>query len=220
MVCVTVCSSSVTYILPSANFMVKMLMSIPVQEFLHALNPGKLPSIHTSMDSSVHHTGSPSINTSPSAANPSKFPCNYGEKNAVNYLHENPVKSRSVSTSCVMPFSTPVHASSIQSIHTSCVTSVVAPIHALSVQPIHTLCITSVIAPIHASPIPSVHPSNDEHQEFLDEFPGTKFGDKTLSENMVKFSDDVTLTLHQVKFPEETPDTTSRVIYPGNFSST
>ena len=37
---------------------------------------------------------------------------------------------------------------------------------------------------------------------------------------MVKFPDDITLTLHQAKFPEETPDTTSRVIYPGNFLST
>ena len=37
---------------------------------------------------------------------------------------------------------------------------------------------------------------------------------------MVKFPHDVTLTLQQVKFPEETPDTTNRVIYPGNFMLT
>ena len=64
----TVCSSSVTSVLPSANFMVKMPMSIPVQKFLLALHLGKLPSIRTSTDLSVHHTGSPSINSSPSAA--------------------------------------------------------------------------------------------------------------------------------------------------------
>ena len=34
---------------------------------------------------------------------------------------------------------------------------------------------------------------------------------------MVKFPHDVTLTLQKAKFPEETPDTTKRVIYPGNF---
>ena len=113
----TVCLSSVTSILPSTNPMVKMPMSIPVQKFLHALNPGKFHFVHTSMDSSVHHSDSLSVNLSPSAANPSKFPCNYGEKNAVNYLHKNPVKSPTVSTSYVMPFSAPVHASSIQPIH-------------------------------------------------------------------------------------------------------
>ena len=78
----------------------------------------------------------------------------------------------------------------------------------------------SVIAPIHASPILSVHPSNDKCQEFPDGFPGTKYGEKNLSESMVKFPHNVTLTLHQAKFPEETPDTTSRVIYPGNFTLT
>ena len=49
-------------------------------------------------------------------------------------------------------------------------------IHALSVQPICTLCITSAVAPICASPIPSIQPSVDKHQEFLNEFPGTKYG--------------------------------------------
>ena len=93
-------------------------------------------------------------------------------------------------------------------------------LHALSIQPIHTSCITAVVAPIHALPVPSVHPSDDECQEFLDGFPSTKYGEKNLSEIMVKFPDDVTLTLNQVKFVEETPDTTNRVIYPVNFTST
>ena len=169
------------------------------------------------MDSSVHHSDSPSVNLSPSAANPSKFPCNYGQKNALNYLNEIPVKSR---TSYIMPFSAPVHASSRQTIHTLCVTSVIAPVHASFIQLIHTLCITSVIAPIHALPIPSVHPSDDECQEFPDGFPSTKYGEKIPSETTVEFPHDVTLTLQQVKSLEETPDTTRRVIYPGNFMST
>ena len=76
----TVCLLSVTSILPSANSMVKIPMSIPVHKFPHALNLRKLPSIHTSTDSSVHHTGSPSVSSSLSAANPLKFPCNYGRK--------------------------------------------------------------------------------------------------------------------------------------------
>ena len=111
-----------------------------------------------------------------------------------------------------MPFVAPVRASSIQSIHTSCIMSVVAPVHALSVQPIHTSCIMSVIEPVCASPVPSIHPYDDEHQEFPDEFPGTKCGEKNPSEITVKFPHNITLTLQQVKFPEETPDTTKRVI--------
>ena len=75
----TVCLLSVMSVLPSANSTVKMPTSIPVQKFLHALNLGKLPSVCTTMDSSVHHSDSPSINSSPSAANPLKIPCNYGE---------------------------------------------------------------------------------------------------------------------------------------------
>ena len=55
------------------------------------------------MDSSVHHSDSQSVNLSPSAANPLKIPCNYGEKNAVNYLHKNLVKSPSVSTLYISP---------------------------------------------------------------------------------------------------------------------
>ena len=216
----TVCSSSVTSVLPSANPTVKIAMSIPVPKFLHALMLGKIPFIHTPMDSSVHHSHSLSVNLSPSAANPSKIPCNYGEKDAVNYLHEIPVKSASVSTSYIMPFIAPVHASSIQSIHILCVMSVVAPICASSVQPVCTSCIMSVIAPVCALPILSIHPSNDEHQEFPDGFPGTKYGEKNPSEIMVKFPHDITLTLHQAKFPQETPDTIKGVIYPGNLLST
>ena len=142
------------------------------------------------------------------------------EKNAVDYLHENTAKSPSVSTLYIMPFSAPVHASSVQSIHTSCIMSVVAPFHASSIQPVHTLCVTSVIAPIHASLILSIHPSNDEHQKFQDEFPSTNYGEKNPSEITVKFPHNVTLTLHQSKVSEETPDITNRVIYLSNFLST
>ena len=236
----TVCLSSVTSVLPSANPTVKMPMSIPVQNFPHNQSPGKIAFVHTSMDLSVHHTDSSSVNSSPSAANPSKIPCNNGEKNAVNYLHKNPVKSPTISMSYIMPFSAPVHASSMQPFCTSCIMSVIAPVHASSVQPICTSCVMSFVAPVHASsvqpvctscvssvfppirasPILSVHPYNDECQEFLDGFPSTKYGEKNLSEIMVKFPHDVTLTLQQAKFPEETPDTTKRVIYLGNFMLT
>ena len=76
----------------------------------------------------------------------------------LNYLHENLVKSPTVSTSYVMPFGTPVCAP--------------------SVQPACSSCDMSVIAPVRASPIPSILPYNDEHQEFLDGFPGTKYGER------------------------------------------
>ena len=158
----------------------------------------------------------------------------------VNYLHENLVKSPTISTSYIMPFGAPACASSIQSICTSCIMSVIAPVHALSIQPIHsscnmsvvapvhassmqpicTLCIMSVFAPVHASPILSVLPYNDKHQEFPDGFLGTKYGEKNTSKITVKFPHNVTLTLQQAKIPEETPDTTMRVIYPGNFMLT
>ena len=45
------CSSSVMSILPSANPTVKMPMSIPVQNFLHDQNPGKIPFICSSTES-------------------------------------------------------------------------------------------------------------------------------------------------------------------------
>ena len=200
MIWLTVCLSSVTSVLPSANPMVKITTSIPVRKFLHEINPGKIPFVHTSMDLSVHHSDSPSVNLSLSAASPLKIPCNYGEKNMVNYLHKNPVKSPTVNTSYVMSVGAPVCASSIQTVHTSCVTSVSAPICAL--------------------PDPSIYPYDDECQEFPDGFPGTRYGEKIPSLIMVKFHHNVTLTIQQVKFLEETPDTTSRVIYLGNFMST
>ena len=179
----TVCSSSVTSVLTSANPMVKMPTSIPVQNFPHEQNLGKIPFVHTSTESSVHHSDSPSVNSSLSAANPSKIPCHYGENSTVKYLHENLVKSP------------PIRALYAQPVRSSCVTSVVAPVHASSIPPICTLYIMSVFAPVHASPIPSVLPYNDECQEFLDGFPGTNYGEKNLSETMVKFPHDVTLTL-------------------------
>ena len=108
----------------------------------------------------------------------------------------------------------------VQPVCRPCITSVIAPVHASSIQPICTLCIITVIATVRVSPIPSIHPSDDECQEFPDEFPSTKYGKKHLSEITVKFPHNVTLTLHQVKFLEETPDTTKRVIYLGNFMST
>ena len=216
----TVCLSSVTSILPSANFTVKMPMSIPVQNFPHDHNLGKLPFVHTSVDSSVHHSDSLSINSSLSAANPSKFPCNYGEETTVNYLHKNLLKSPTIGTSCIMSVIAPIHASSMLPICTLCNMSVTAPIHASSVQPVHTFCIMSVTAPDHASSVLSVHPYNNECQDFPDGFPGTKYGEKNLSEITVKFPHDITLTLQQAKFLEETLDTTKKVIYPGNFMLT
>ena len=63
----------------------------------------------------------------------------------------------------------------------------------------------SVIAPICASSIPSVHPSDDEQQEILDEFPSTNYGEKFPAKLMAKFCNNVILTLYQVKFPEKPP---------------
>ena len=65
----TVCLFSATSVLPSANPTVKMPMSIPVQNFPHDQVPGKFPFGHTSTDLSVHHSDSPSINSSLSATN-------------------------------------------------------------------------------------------------------------------------------------------------------
>ena len=154
-----------------------------------------------------------------------KIPCNYGENPTVKYLHGNSVKSPVVSalyvqpahTSCITSDVASVRASSVQPVRTLCVTSDIAPVHASSVPTIRTPYITSVFAPVHASPVPSVLPYDDEHQEFLDGFPSTDYGEKNPSETTVKFPNDATLTLRQAKFPEETPDTTKRVKYPGNF---
>ena len=106
-----VCSSSVTSVLSSANTMVKIPTSIPVQNFPYYQVPGKIPFIRTSMESSVHHPDSPSVNSSPFAANPLKLPGNYGENSTVNYLHENPVKTTTVSTLYDMSVIAPVYAS-------------------------------------------------------------------------------------------------------------
>ena len=127
------------------------------------------------MESSVHHSDSPSVNSSLSDANPSILPCNYGENTTVNYLHENPVKSPTVSASYAQP------------VHSLCVTSDIAPVHASSVPPIHTSCVMSVFAPVHASPIPSVLPYDNERQEFQDGFPGTNYGEKTRPKLQLNF---------------------------------
>ena len=233
-----VCLLSVTSILPSANPTVKMRTSYPIRNFPQEQNPGKFLFVCPSTESSVHHPDSPSINSSAFAANPSRLPSNYGENSMVNYLHENLVKSPTVSTSYNMSVIAPVHASyipfihtsyvrpvrtscvtsddasvralSIQPIRTSCITSVIAPVRASSIQPIRTSCITSVIAPVCESSIPSVLPYNDERQEFPDGFPGNHYREKNSSEIMATIPHDITLTLQQANFPEEIPDTTKR----------
>ena len=92
-----------------------------------------------------------------------------------------------------------------------------APIHALSVEHVSTSCTMSVVAPMQASPVLSVHLSDNNCQEFPDEFPGNNYGKKNPSEIMAKIPDNITLTLHQVKFTEETPGTTNGVKYLSNF---
>ena len=187
----------------------------------------KLPFIHTSMDSSVNPSGRPSITSSLSAEKPSKLPCNNGEKHAVNYLHEIMVKSPSIHTLYGMSVIAPVHALSIPSIctsyipsvHTSYIMSVIASVHALSVQHVHTLCITSVIAPVRALPIPSIHLTDDEPQEFPDEFASSNYQEKNLSIIMAKVPDNITLTLQQAKLSDDSPRTTNGVKYPDNFPS-
>ena len=241
-----VCSSSVTSVLPSANPTVKIPTSIPVRNpFPYNHFPGKFPFARTSTESSVHHSGSPSVNSSPFAANLSKLPGNNGENSTVNYLHENPVKSPTVSTSydtsvvapvramyipfvcalyvrpvrtsCVTSDVAPVRASSARPVRASCVTSDVAPVRASSIQPVRTSCIMSVIAPVCTSSVTSVIPYGNERQEFPAGYPGTNYGEKNPSEITAKIPYDVTLTLQQAKFPEKNPDTTMRVKYPGNF---
>ena len=101
----------------------------------------------------------------------------------VNYLHENPVKSPTVSASYAQP------------VRSLCVTSDIAPVHASSIPPICTSSITSVFAPVHALPVLSVLPYDDEHQKFPDGFPSTNYGEKNPSKITVKFPHDITLTL-------------------------
>ena len=121
-------------------------------------NLGKIPFIHTSMDLSVHHSVSPSVNLSLSAANPSKIPCNYGEKNAVNYLHDTLVKSPSVSTLYVMPFGAPAHASSIQFrpyiMHYVCHCTHLCIVHTTCLYIVHYFCHCTCPCITH-----SIHPS-------------------------------------------------------------
>ena len=71
----------------------------------------------------------------------------------------------------------------------------------------------SVIAPIHAPSLLSDLPSDDTYQEILEEFPGTKYGEKYPFEIMIKFPDDTTLTQCKVKLPEKTSGNSNR----GNF---
>ena len=71
------------------------------------------------MDSSVNQSGSPSVTPSPSAENPLKFPSNNGEKHAVNYLHEIPVKTPSVCSLSVTSVIRPISAPSVLSVHPS-----------------------------------------------------------------------------------------------------
>ena len=80
---------------------------------------GKFLSVCTSSDSSVDQSGSPSITSSPSADNQSKFPSNHGEKNAVNYLHEILVEILTASTLSVPSVVAPICALSVLSIHLS-----------------------------------------------------------------------------------------------------
>ena len=54
----------------------------------------------------------------------------------------------------------------------------------------------SVIAPVCVSSVPSIHLSDDEYQEILDEFPSTNSGEKFLTKITAKIPDDKTLTLH------------------------
>ena len=94
-------------------------MSIALHNFLKVPYLGKFLSIHTSSDSSVNQSGSLSITPSPTAENLSKFPSTDGEKNAVSYLHEIPVKIPAVCSSSVMSVIAPISASSILSINPS-----------------------------------------------------------------------------------------------------
>ena len=221
-----VCSSSVTSVLPSANPTVKINTGIPYRNpFPYNHFPGKFPFACTLTESSVHHSDSPSVNLSPFAAFPSKLPGNYGENSTVNYLHETPVKSPTVSTSYDTSVVAPVRATYVpfvcalyvRPVRTSCVTSDVASVCASSVQPVRTSCVTFVSAPVRAPSVPSVRPYHDERQEFLAGYPGTNYGEKNPSEITAKIPYDVTLTLQQAKFPEKTPDTINRVKYLGNF---
>ena len=84
-------------------------MSIPVQNFPRHEYLGKPLSVHTSLDLSVNPSGRLSVTLSPSAENLSKFPSNNQENHVVNYLHEIPVISPPIHTSCIMSVIAPIH---------------------------------------------------------------------------------------------------------------
>ena len=184
--------------------------------------PGKLPFVHASTASSVDPSVSPSITLSLSAEQLSKIPSNNGEKHAVNYLNEITVLSLPICTSYGMSVTAPICALSIPSVHTPYGTTVIVPVHASSIPSIHTLYVPSictsyvmsVVSPVSASPVPSGHLTNDERQEFPDEFPGTNNGEKLPSKITAKIPDDITLSLHQAKFLVGTPGITDGVKYP------
>ena len=62
----------------------------------------------------------------------------------------------------------------------------------------------SVIAPTHALSIASVHPSDVEHQDILDEIPCTIYGEKFPDKISEKIPDDISLTLQNEIFLEKT----------------
>ena len=111
---------------------------------------GKIPSVRTSIELFVHHSDTPSVNSSLSAENRLRIPCNYGVKNIVSYLHKILVKSPSISTSYIMPICAPVHASSIQPVRASCIKSVNDP-------SLHHLYNPSLHHVLHLSSHPSMH---------------------------------------------------------------
>ena len=114
----SVCSSSVLSIQPSAKFTVKTPTIITGQNFPKVQFLGKFLSICTLSDSSVD-LGSPSVTSSLSAENLSTIPGNNGENNTVSHLHEILVRSPSIYTSCIMSVIAPIHALSIPSVHPS-----------------------------------------------------------------------------------------------------
>ena len=79
-ICQSVCPLSFLSVQPSVKFMVKIPLSIAGQNFQNVQNQGKFLSICTSSDSSVNHSGSPSVTLSPSAEYLSEFHGNNGEK--------------------------------------------------------------------------------------------------------------------------------------------
>ena len=75
----SVCPSSLLSIQPSAKSRVKIPTSVAGQNFPNVQFPGKLLSVHTSLDSSVDPSDSPSITSSMSAGNLSNSLVKRGE---------------------------------------------------------------------------------------------------------------------------------------------